>query len=150
MDQQTRMDMIDDSEWMQPRTAFVPWSQARDLDADAPRCITCMVNPCHYDGETYRYSDSCQRCFRTGTTGPRHLHVLKYWPAYVEAHKDLDPNVADHRWNTSHRSDSVFSAPGVQCGWYCTYCEEVQPLDGFAKEQVEIARDAMFRRFRQF
>lgn len=151
MDLKTASEMIVSSEWETPPRPYTPWRETRRPDNHEPTCVRCMINVADYDHESQSYGNTCESCFWTGTSGPRHSHTLKYWPEYVAYHSEREPNVADHRWVTSDKSNAVFSRPGVLCGWYCEHygCDAVLPIGDHSEAFVRFAVKRLYSRFDQ-
>lgn len=150
MDFQTKADTIVSAEW---DARQVPTLWTADYSAPSkeyPICKVCRHNQADYDGESQSFGDQCNACFWVGTSGPDHVHTLKYWTEYVEAHKAKDPKVADHRWVTAERSHALFKGDqGEQVGWYCTGygCSAVQPLEGYTEQDCLDAFKALMARY---
>ncbi|MEU8272502.1 hypothetical protein AB0B89_35795 [Sphaerisporangium sp. NPDC049002] len=67
----------------------------------APKCLQCRVNDAEWDGEpgAEGYTDQCGPCFWLNAVLAPHVHVERWWPAYLAAHPEVDPN---HTWQTAY------------------------------------------------
>lgn len=144
------LDTIVASEWTNPlNRSPIQWKAEHPPGIGEPTCIRCMVNPASYDSEPPNpsYGYDCETCFWVRTSGPMHLHTQKYWPEYIAAHIEREPHVATHTWQTLYHSSAVFSRPGIQCGWFCTTCEDVLPINGHSVAFVQFAMKRMSSRY---
>jgi hypothetical protein len=109
-----------------------PWLAPRDvasayvalLNEEMRRFESLPESQCHergctreasYDSESGGYFSTCERCF--GYVGMRgHVHVTGYWPEYLAAHPEQDPN---HTWRTAQTMRPIIT-DDVVTGYCCS------------------------------